>query len=129
MPLFLPPLAGGERRRPALDLPGKGKCGAAYLGEAPASLDPSVDVDSARPGGLGPAGQAVVLQHLMDDHRHLADVSPPDAGTGIKIDAQLVRMLEVVSADGVRVEVNAAQVHNPGQRGRVADDHLVGGAP
>ena len=38
-------------------------------------------------------------------------------------------MVEVVGADRVRVEVDAAEVDDPGEAGRVVDDDLVGGPP
>ena len=47
-------------------------------------------------------------------------------GHRVEVDPQLVGMVEVVGADRVRVEVDAAEVDDPGQAGRVADDDLVG---
>src|SRR6266496_766387 len=35
-------------------------------------------------------------------------------------------MVEILGADGVRVEVDAAEVHDPGELGRIAHDDLVG---
>ena len=45
----------------------------------------------------------------------------------VEVDPQLVGMVEVLGADRVRVEVDAAEVGDPGQAGRVVDDDLVGG--
>ena len=53
------------------------------------------------------------------DHAH--------AGHRVEVDAQLVGMVEVLGADRVRVEVDAAEVVDPGEAGRVVDDDLVGG--
>ena len=49
-------------------------------------------------------------------------------GTGIEVDAQLVGVVEVVGAHGMRVEVDAAEVDDPGELRRVVDDDLVGRA-
>ncbi len=51
------------------------------------------------------------------------------ARDGVEVDAQLVGVVEVVGAHGVRVEVDAAEVDDPGQAGRVVEDDLVGRPP
>ena len=48
---------------------------------------------------------------------------------GVQIDAQLVRMIEIVRPDRMRVEVDAAQVDDPGKGGVVVHDDLVGCPP
>ena len=60
--------------------------------------------------------------------RHLADVVPRDAGDRVEVDPELVGMVEVVGADRVRVEVDAAEVDHPSERRRVVDHDLVGGS-
>jgi hypothetical protein len=65
----------------------------------------------------------------MDDESDLPHLRPLHTGTGIEIDPQLVRMVQIAGSHGVRVEVDAGQVDDPRQRGGVIDDHLVGGAP
>ena len=55
-----------------------------------------------------------------------ADVRPTDAGAWIEIDAQLVGVLEIAGAHGVRMQLDAAQVDDPGEPGRVVDDYLFG---
>src|SRR5688500_17021158 len=45
--LFLPPLAGGELRRPALDLAGERERRAAHLVEGPVLLDPYTNMHAA----------------------------------------------------------------------------------
>ena len=52
-----------------------------------------------------------------------------DAGHRVEVDPQLVGMVEVLGADRVRVEVDAAEVDDPGEPGGVVDDDLVGGPP
>ena len=52
-----------------------------------------------------------------------------DAGHRVEVDPQLVGMVEVVGADRVRVQVDAAEVGDPGQPGDLVEDDLVGRAP
>ena len=80
------------------------------------------------PEVFGQAGVAELLEHLAHDERHGPDVGPGHAGTGVEVDPQLVGMVEVARSDRMRVEVDAAEVDDPRQRGAVVDDHLVGGA-
>ena len=105
--LFLPPLAGRQAGRAPLDLAREGERGAAHLVEAPAALDPHVDVDAARAGRLRPADQAEVVERGADHRRDVADLRPLDARHRIEIDAQLVGMIEIVGADRMRVELEA----------------------
>jgi hypothetical protein len=77
------------------------------LGEAPARRDPRVHVDTSRAARLGPAGEAVVAEHLVSHDRHAPDLVPAHAGHGIQVDAQLVGMLQVARPHGVRVEIDA----------------------
>ena len=51
-----------------------------------------------------------------------------DAGTGIEIDAQLVGMIEIAGAHRMRMQLDAAQVDDPGEPRRVIDDDLFRGA-
>ena len=50
-------------------------------------------------------------------------------GVGIEIDAQLVGMIEIAGAHRVRMQLDAAEVDDPGEAGRVVDHDLLGGAP
>ena len=129
MALLLPPFRGGEVGRATLHVPGQRERRAAHLRERPARLDPDVDVDPARARCLRPADQPDRLERLARDQRHLADLRPLHARDRVQVDAQLVGMVEVLGADRVRVEVDAAEVVDPGQAGRVVDDDLVGGPP
>ena len=127
--LLLPPLAGGDVGRAPLDLAGHGQGGAAHLGEAPARARSarrrgsraSRRSSASRPGRGRPARRGTTSATPPD-------IGPRHAGTGIEVDPQLIGVVEVVGAHGVRVEVDAAQVDDPGQRGAVGDHHLVGGA-
>ena len=79
------------------------------------------------PDVFGQPTRPDVLERLLAGHRHVADLRPLDAGDRVEVDAQLVGMVEVVGADGVGVEVDAAEVDDPDQGRRVVDDDLVGG--
>src|SRR5436309_14967638 len=67
--------------------------------------------------------------HPLEKRFHLesntAHVLPADAGTGIEIDAQLVRVLEIAGTHGVWMELDAAQVHDPREPRRVIDDDFL----
>ena len=62
-------------------------------------------------------------------HRNVADLRPLDAGHRVEIDPQLIGMVEVVGADGMRVQIDTAEVHDPRQSRRLVHDDLVGGSP
>ena len=128
MAFLLPPLRGRDLGRSTLDLARQGQRRAPHVGIAPARLDSHVHVDAARAGGLRPAGVPELLEHLADDERDAPHVVPADARPGIEVDPQLIGMVEVAGSDRVRVEVDAAEVDDPRQRGRVVDDDLVGRA-
>ena len=90
-------------------------------------LDPHVDVDAARAGGLRPADEPEVGEHLADDRARPPDVRPTRTpGHRVEIDPQLVGMVEVLGAHRVRVELEAAEVGHPGEAGGVARHDLVG---
>ena len=67
--------------------------------------------------------------HLLEKRFHLesntAHVLPTDARTRIEINAELIRMLEIAGADGVWMELDAAQIHDPREPGCVVDDDLL----
>ena len=50
-------------------------------------------------------------------------------GPGIEIDAQLVGVVEVAGAHRVRMQLDAAEVDDPGEPRRVVDHDLLGRAP
>ena len=64
--------------------------------------------------------------HLESDGAHVGE---GDAGTGIEVDAQLVGVVQVGRAHRVRVELEAAEVRDPGETRRVVDDQLLGFTP
>ena len=70
----------------------------------------------------------MIAQHVPGDEGDVADLRPRHAAHRVEVDPELVRVVEVVGPDRVRVQVDAAQVDHPGELGRVADDDLAGRA-
>ena len=128
MALLLPPLRGRERRCPSLDIAGEGERRPTDLRVGPAGLDPDVDVNPARAGRLRPADEPNGLERLAADHRDLADLRPLDARDRVEIDPQLVGVVEILGPNRMGVEVDAAEIGDPGEPGRLAQDDLVGGS-
>ncbi len=126
--LLLPPLGGGDRGDPPLHVPGEGQGGSPDLGIGPARLDPDVDVDPARARRLRPADQPDGFERLPGREGDLANVGPRHAGHGVEIDPKLVGVIEILGTDRVRVEVDAAEVHDPGKARGIVDHDLVGGS-
>ena len=127
VPLLFPPFAGCDVGSAPLHLAGERHRGAADVGERPARLDPGVDVETAGPRRLRPGGQAEILQHRFGHDGHVHDLRPFDAGHRVEVDPQFIRVVEIIGAHRMRVEVDAAQVDHPGQLRRVADHDLAGG--
>ena len=75
---------------------------------------------------FGQPRRSTSLEEGLNLERDVADVVPPDTGSRIEIDAKLVGVIGIVGADGVRMELEAAEVHDPGKPGGVIDDHLLG---
>ena len=95
----------------------------------PARLDAHVHVHAARAARLRPAARGRAPRAAPSPRARRARTSAQATpGPGIEIDAQLVGVLEVGRAHRVRVQLDAAEVHDPGEPGRVVDDHLLGGA-
>ena len=65
---------------------------------------------------------------MAHENGRFADRGPGNAWARIEIDAQLVRMIQIIAAHRVWVEVDAAQVDHPRKLGEIRDDDLVGGA-
>ena len=127
MALFLPPLRGGDRGRSPLDVASQGEGRPADLRIRPARLDPDVDVDPARARGLWPPDQPDRLQRFACHHRHVADLRPGNAWDRIEVDSELIGTVEVLGSDRMRVEIDAAEIDDPGQARGLVDDDLVGG--
>jgi hypothetical protein len=66
----------------------------------------------------------VVVEDLADHRGHVEDLRPFDAGHRVEVDPQFVGMVEVAGPHGMRIEVDAAQVHRPDEAGGVVDHRL-----
>jgi hypothetical protein len=128
VPLFLPPLARRDRRRPSLDLAGQRQRGAAHLIEAPASLDPHIEMHAARARRLRPAHQAEVSQRGIGDVGHLAHLRPGHSRHRIEVHSQLVGMIQVVGPDRMGMELQAGEVCEPDKSCCIAGNDFVGAA-
>jgi len=80
-------------------------------------------VHPARAARLRPAAQSNFLKKILHLHRHASHVVPFDAGYRIEIDPQLVGVIEITRAHGVRMQLDAAEIHDPREAGRVVDDN------
>ena len=129
MALLLPPLARRERGGAPLDLACDRQRRAPHLGERPPAIDADVHVDAARARGLWPPDEADIGEHLAHDPRDVLQLRPCDSGHRVEVDAELVGMIEVVGAYRVRVELEAAEVRHPRERGGVTRDDLLRFAP
>ena len=83
---------------------------------------------TARTGGLGPTDESKIGEDRARELRDLAHLRPFDAGHGIEIDPQLVGMIEVLGAHRMRMQLEAREVGQPGERCGRARHHFVGGA-
>ena len=84
--------------------------------------DPHAAMDDA-PGSL-----EQLFEKPFRFDRDATNVVPLDARAGVEIDAQLVGMVEIIRADGVRMQLDAAEVHDPGEAGDIIDDDFFRGA-
>jgi hypothetical protein len=83
-------------------------------------------MNAARARRLRPTNQTEILQCGFDDPGNLAHVRPGDAWYWIEIDPQLVGMIEIVGANGMRVKLEAREVRHPRKRRGVPGDDLFG---
>ncbi len=101
---------------------------AAHFGEGPLRLDADVDVHAAGTAGFGPPAKAHSPSKDLDFERDRAYVLPGNARPGIEVYAQFVGMVEIGRPDGMRMEFDASQVHDPGQAGSIVHHHLFRGS-
>jgi hypothetical protein len=97
--------------------------------EAPARLDPDVDVDPAAARGLGEADVPEVVQQGPCRTRDAHGVGEVRARLGVQVDPQLVRMVDVVLAHGPRVERDGPHLGRPADDRHLRGTDLVGVAP
>ena len=83
---------------------------------------------TARAARLRPACQPHFLEQVLHFQRNTTHGVPFDARYRIEIDAQLVGMIEIVGAHRVGMQLDAAEVDDPGETSNVIDDDFLGGA-
>ena len=76
-----------------------------------------------------PLPEADVRERRLDHAGHLAHLGPLDPGDRIEVHAQLVRVIEIVDAHGVRVQLEAGEIRHPGESGSVTRHDFLGSAP
>ena len=81
---------------------------------------------AARAARLRPTAQSHLFEKIFHLHRHEPHIIPFDARPRIAIDAQLVGVIEIVGPHGVRVQLDAAEIDDPGEAGGVIDDYFFG---
>ena len=128
MTLFLPPFRTGQGGGAALDRSRQGHSRTANFGERPTRFDAHIHVHAARAAGFRPASKADLIEKALHFKGHAANIIPADAGNWIEIDAQFVGMIEICGAHRMRVQFDAAKVHNPGQPGWIIDHDFFGSA-
>jgi len=83
-------------------------------------------VHAARAAGFRPATKADLIEKTLHLKCNTANIVPTDAGNRIEIDAQFVGMIEIAGAHRMRVQFDAAKVHNPDKPGCIIDDNFFG---
>ena len=124
--LLLPPLGGHLAGEAALQLASERDRGVADVGERPARLDPHVDVDAAAAGGLREADVAELVEQrprLAGDPHGVVEVG---ARLRVEVEAQLVRMVDVVAAHGPRVKRDRPHLRRPADHRNLGRADLVG---
>jgi hypothetical protein len=91
--------------------------------------DPYVHVHSARAASLRPSLQPDFLKKGLHLHCDTADIGPGNARRWVEVNPQLVRMIEIIGANRMRVELDAAEVHDPCEAGGIIDHQLFRSAP
>src|SRR5207247_7053372 len=105
---LLPPFRRRQLGDAPLDLAGKRQRRSAHLSERPALLDARVDMHPARSTPLRPALETQLFEQRLHFQSYTTHLGPFDSRHGIAIDAQLVGVIEIGRAYGVRVKLDAA---------------------
>src|SRR5438445_7702162 len=85
-------------------------------------------MEPTRSGGFWPSDQAEVIEDLAGHERNVADLRPGHARNRVEVDPQLIRMIEVRRPHRMGIEVDAAEVDDPGELRGVTHHDLLGGA-
>src|SRR5215469_11710445 len=129
VPLFLPPFRCGQGWHALFYGTRQRHRRAPHFLKCPSRLDANIHVHAARPAGLGPASGPKFLEQVLRFERNLPHVVPADAGNRIEIDSQLIRMIKIARANRMRMELDATEVHDPGETSNVADHYFFRSSP
>src|SRR6185436_3452333 len=83
--------------------------------------DRHINVDTARAASFGIALDLQRIERLADDTGCLEHLLEPGVWDWIEIEVQIVRPVEIVTPRVPRVQINAAEVHDPQKRGDILD--------
>ena len=67
----------------------------------------------------------MLVENRLDDAGDLADLRPWNAVDRVEVDAQLIRVVEILRAHGMRMQLEAGEIRHPRQARRAAWDDLV----
>ena len=98
-------------------------------GKTHVALDRGQDVQTGRARRLRVRPQPELVQHLAHDERDLADERPLPVGRRVEIDQQVVGLLDLGHARVPGVQLDAAEVGDPGEAGRVVEHREDGRVP
>lgn len=82
---------------------------------------------AARTAGLGPATKPHLFQQPLHFEGDAAHIGPADSRNRIEIDPQFVRVVKFAGTHRVRMQFDAAQINDPGEPGRIVDNHFFRG--
>ncbi len=125
---LFPPFRTGQCGHTPLHRPRQRQRCAAHFAKSPARFDAHIHMHAARAAGLGPTAKPELFEERLHFKRDSAHIFPVNAGARIEIHAQLVGVIKIGGANRMRMQLDAAQVHDPGQPSRIVDHDFFRGA-
>ena len=126
-----PPSTSSSRppgRRPAARPPRRSPSQAAARRETRLGRSAPGCAGRSRPTSSGTSA-AQLVHHLLHDERDLAHVRPLAVARRVEVDQEVIRPLDLRHARVPRVQLDAAEVRDPGERRGVVDDREHGRVP
>ncbi len=87
-------------------------------------FDPHVDVHTSGAAGLRPTFETNLFQQRSNLQSNAAYIRPSHPRARIEIDPQLIRVIEVSRPNRVWVELDASEIDDPRESGRIIDNDL-----
>jgi hypothetical protein len=103
MTLLFPPFRTSQVGHTALYRTRQCDGAVADLSKGPTRFDSHIHVHAARTAGLGPSPKADLIEKALNFESNPAYIGPTDAWNRVEIDAQFVRMIEIIRAHRMRV--------------------------